>query len=236
MKKTIPEFSAFLKSHPWDSSDWDPPGWIEEKRKLIRAEMHRRKRAFTRWIRQGVLCQQVEASYCLGPFDLPVDFFVTSRWHERRLQLPLACDWESWRTAWLWWRGARSYRGIKVHIERYGMRKPIWAEWFVNYDPEENKLIHQAFSYRGENLKWPFLILRTGNERLMMAQFEWDWHTVPVLIFVKDCGHSKAFSVLLKAVLELYVPKEFRRSRFICRESTDRGIEFKGVEDACNRA
>jgi len=205
----IPDFRAYLKSNPWDSADCPVPEWIDRMRQEIRSDLHKRKREFTRWIRGGLVSKNVLCKYKAGPIDLSLGMFVSSRWHERRLQLPLAKNLETWAIAWLFWRGARSYCAIKKHIEKYGMRKPIQAEWFVNYDP--SKMIHQCYSYQMRNNDWPFLILRTGNERLLMAMFEWGRKTIPVTLWVLDGGYSKTFSIILKHWMDTQLPDWLKR-------------------------
>ncbi|UCG53543.1 MAG: hypothetical protein JSW58_08295 [Candidatus Latescibacterota bacterium] len=103
------------------------------------------------------------------------------------------------------------------------MRKPIEAELYINYSPKI-KLYHRALCFRGHNLDWPFLFLRRGNERLMMAWFEWGWRTIPAAIWVRDCGYSDAFSALLHYALAELCPPEFKTSRTICRRVNDLGV------------
>lgn len=223
--KQIPDFRAYMKSTPKDSN-YEPPAHIEELRQDIKKKLNAQKRRFTRRIRQGVIADKWVGTYVVGPFEFPLDFFLTSRWYPRRLQLPVAKDKESWRTAWQWWQGARSYRGIKAHIEKYGMRKPIWAEWFVNYDPREKKLLHRAYCLEEDESDWPFLILRTGNERLLMAWFEWGWETISTMVWIRDHGWDPAFSALLKVFVHNLVPKQYRGSRWINRKPDDKGVKL----------
>lgn len=197
MKKRIPEWRGWMKSKADDDGS-GPPRSVEEIRREIRAECHRRKRLYDAWIHAGVLADDPVASYNFGPFDLPLDVFTSSRWHERRTQLPLPIDREGWQICWEFWHRSNSYRGIKESVEQHGMYRPIIAEWFVNYDPKAGKLVHPCYAFHGENLPWPFLILRTGNERLMMAMFDWGWKTIPTQILVRDCGYSAAVSVMLR--------------------------------------
>lgn len=168
---------------------------IEVRRKEVWAKVHSEKRKFRRWFSMGIYEDNVVAAYSVGPVSLPLDWFVSSRWTERRTKVPLACDEETWHFAWQYWREAESYRYIKAHIEKYGMIRPIYADWYVNCLPE--RPVHRCFAVRGENLEWPFLIARTGNERLLMARYEWDWKTIPTVIVIRDCGASDLISALL---------------------------------------
>lgn len=221
VREPIPDWRGWTKSQAGDSGPL--PDHIAELVTSTRAEDHRRKKKYTRWIRRGVLADQSIAAYSFGPFDLPVDIFTSSRWHERRTKIPLPVDEDGWRTCWEFWRGATSYRGIKSHIEEHGMRRPILAEWFVNYDPADNQLVHRAFAFRGENPRWPYLILRTGNERLMMAWFDWGWRTIPTVVIVRDCGHDQLVSGLLRWTAGEAVSRGLVGSRGICRRIDEKG-------------
>lgn len=202
----IPDFKAFLGSKP-DVVKED----IERLRDSIRRQIHERKLEYRAWAKRG-LAKPV-ASYSFGPFDLPLDFFASTRWNERRTKLPLAKDEATWRIAWEYWRTAKSYQVIKASIEKHGMLRPVYADWYLNADLDLP--VHGAFLFGMENPKWPQLLLRTGNERLMMAWFEWDWKTIPTVIVVRDCGRSQLISSLLRAVSDTgFIP---RYSRNICR-------------------
>lgn len=219
----IPSWQGWLRSAAHDDGK-GPPQWILDRQAEIRRELHVRKKEYNPLIRRGLWEDQVLATYNIGPIDLPVDFgFVSSRWHERRNCVPLACDEETWRFAWEYWKGADSYRGIKAHIEEHGMRRAILAEWFMNYDPDAGRLVHRCFAFRGEALQWPILILRTGNERLMMAWFEWGWKTIPTCIMVKDCGFDPAVSAGIRYLAET-APAWLRKGwRYVNRPVEEKG-------------
>lgn len=171
------------------------PKRIQEIQKTIKGELSERKCLYHPKMKRGIVGDKYVNTFVFGPIDLPVDLpFVSSRWHERRNKLPLACDEKTWRLAWKFWESAGSYKAIKAHIERYGMQRAIIAEMCVNYDVTKDQFLHRCFCFKGENPEWPFLILRTGNERLMMAWFEWGWKTIPTSIMIRDCGHNRAIS------------------------------------------
>jgi len=221
MKAKIPNWEGWMKSHSFDDGPVDPD--IVELQEHIRRRVHSRKRQFTSWIRQGVLADSPIATYAFGPINLPCEpkLFTSSRWNERRTNIPLPHDRESWMLVHRYWKGSNSYRGIKTHIEQYGMRRPIFADMFVNYDPSNKKLMHRCFAWQGENWPWPVLILRTGNERIMMAMFEWDWITVPIIILARDCGFDPAMTAVWKLIHER--SKIGGVSRDICRLADDKG-------------
>jgi len=202
MRSDIPGWAGWMKSHSNDDGPVDSD--IVAIQKELRAECHKRKRVYTRWIREGVLADRPVATYSFGPINFPTDprLFTSSRWNERRTNVPLPHNDETWRFVHRYWKGANSYRGIKAHIEQYGMRRPLMADMFTNYDPEAGQLIHRTFAWRGENLQSPSLILRTGNERIMMAMYEWNWVTVPIVVLVRDCGFSAAMSAVWKLIQE----------------------------------
>jgi len=202
MRKEIPNWEGWMKSHSNDDGPVDED--IVDVQKALRAECHKRKRVYTKWIREGVLAANPIASYSFGPINLPADpdFFTSSRWNERRTNVPLPHNDETWSFVHRYWKGANSYRGIKAHIEAYGMRRPLFADMITNYDPQAGKLFHQCFAFRGENLTWPALILRTGNERILMAMYEWDWLTVPIVVLVRDCGFDPAMSAIWRLIQE----------------------------------
>lgn len=223
VRDPIPEWKGFTKSHATDNGD-GPPRRILDLQRDIRAECHRRKTRYNPWLRAGVENDKPIAVYNLGPVDMPLDVFTSSRWNERRTQLPLPFDREGWRTCWEFWRGAKSYREIRANVEKHGMRRPIIADWCVNFDPSAKRMVHRAFAFQLENPAWPFLVLRTGNERLLMAMFEWGWRTIPTMVAIRDCGHSPAMSALLRWFADCAVRCGFaNRSRGICRRVEDKG-------------
>lgn len=224
MRTEIPFFSEWMRSHPDDDGPIDSD--IVEVREEITRECFRRKAKYTKWIRDGVLSDNPVASFSFGPINLPADpsLFTSSRWSERRNHVPLPHDDETWRFIHRFWKRSHSYQGIKAHIEKYGMRRPLLADLFVNYDPLGGKLIHRAFAWRGENPSWPLMILRTGNERIMMAMYEWGWETVPVVLLVRDCGFDSAMSALLRLLHE-------RSGLGGLTREIDRKVEDKGSLD-----
>lgn len=145
----------------------------------------------------------VKKVYRIGPLEFPLDCFTSSRWHERRNKVPLPRTRDDWRFIYDWWKSAGSYHDIKKHIEDYGMRRPIEADFFVNYDPNGRQLFHRCFAFNLANLEWPFLILRAGNERLMMAMFDWGWNTITAIVFIRDCGFDPLISELLSGAAEM---------------------------------
>jgi len=217
-----------MKSHSNDDGPVDPD--IVAIQKQLRTECHKRKGVYTRWIRNGVLADKPVATYSFGPINLPAhpELFTSSRWNERRTNVPLPYDEETWRFVHRYWRGANSYRGIKAHIEQYGMRRPLIADMFTNYDPDGGQLVHRTFAWRGENLDAPCLILRTGNERIMMAMFEWNWVTVPIVVLVRDCGFDPAMSAVWRLLQETSGLGGL--SREINRQTEDRGSLDLGLE------
>lgn len=223
MRERIPDWRSWLASYPNDDGK-GPPEHILALQKKIRRECHARKRTYGPWIRRGILSDHPVAKYSLGPVELPLDVFTSSRWCERRTKVPLPLDMAGWRTCWEFWRGASSYRAIQAHIEKYGMRRPIIADWVVNYDPAEGQMVDRAFAFRGQNPDWPFLVLRTGNERLMMAMFEWGWKTITTIVLVRDCGHCTAVSELLRHVVDLGVGVGLAKAkRGILRRVSEKG-------------
>lgn len=202
MRKEIPNWEGWMKSHSNDDGSVDED--IVAIQTALRTECHKRKRVYTKWIREGVLADSPIATYSFGPINFPTEpeMFTSSRWNERRTNVPLPHDDETWSFVHRYWRRANSYRGIKAHIEQYGMRRPLIADMFTNYDPEGTKLIHRTFAFRGENLQWPALVMRTGNERILMAMYEWDWLTVPIVVLVRDCGFDPAMSAIWRLIQE----------------------------------
>jgi len=218
----IPEFKAWMASYA-DDDGVGPPEWIVEERERIRKALYTRKREYTKWIREGILEKSVVKVYPIGPINFPIEWFVSSRWCERRNYVPLARDEESWRFSWEYWKGAGSYRDIKGNIEKHGMRRAIYAFYYVNYDVEANKLQHPCFAYHLENLEWPMFIASTGNERIPMAWFEWGWKTVPTMVMVRDCGHSPEFSALLKGFIDGFIHKHWKPNLEVLRTIDERG-------------
>ncbi len=219
-REPIPDWKGWTVSHAGDGGR-KIPEWLREIRHKNMEELIRRKPRWKGWLRAGVAGEHPVAAYNVGPVDLPLGFFTSSRWCERRpARLPLPLDRAGWWIAWQYWQGAGSYLGIKSHIEKYGMRRPIVADWFVNFKP--GQLLCKAYVFRVSNPDWPHLILRAGNERLMMALFEWDWVTIPAMLRVVDCGHSPEFSAMLAELNKLPIPW-LRRPRAVNRKHTDKG-------------
>lgn len=232
VRSEIPNWEGWMRSHSNDDGPIDPD--IVKIRAKTRAECHRRKKAYTGWIRGGVLADNPIITHSFGPINLPADpeLFTSSRWNERRTNVPLPYNDETWRFVWRFWHGANSYRGIKAHIEQYGMRRPLFADMFTNYDPQGSKLIHRTFAFRRENLQWPVLILRTGNERILMAMYEWGWNTVPVVILVRDCGFDSAMSALWTLIQERSGIGGLTRE--INRSIQEKGSLDEGLEEIFN--
>jgi len=193
---------------------------VEAERKRIWREVHEKKLDFKAWFKKGICSDKVHKSYSYGPIALPLDFFVSSRWHERRTRIPLACDEESWHFAWRYWRDAESYRHIKENIETNRLWRPIYCDWFINCPP--GVAWHRCFAMKCENPKWPFLVARTGNERLLMARYEWAWETIPAVVILRDCGESKLFSALLEVVARR-LAEQLNGPRWLKRPHTDKG-------------
>lgn len=218
IREKIPNFRGYSSSFA-DDDGIGPPEWIKELRVKIGKEWQRRKKEFRAFHRRGILEDQVKRKYVFGPLEMPLDCFTSSRWNERRTQVPLPRTRDDWHLIWKWWKRAGSYKNIKKHIEDYGMRRPIDADWFVNYDPNGKQLYHRCFAFTLRNLQWPFLILSTGNERLMMAMFEWEWETITTLIHVRDCGFDPVISSALNGLAEIVGC----RTRGINRSVSDKG-------------
>lgn len=144
--------------------------------------------------------RRIKRTIALGVVDLPIDSFVSSRWHPFRTGLPLAYDYNTWRFAWHFWREAKTYKAIKRSIEQNGLTHAIAADWFVNYDPRLEPIAHRAFIFHGKAPRWPMFVLRTGNERLMMAWFEWGWASIPVSLRLRDCGFCPKMSEFFKLI------------------------------------
>jgi len=223
MRDRIPDWKAWLSSYATDDGK-GPPDHILALREATHRACYRRKRLYAPLIRRGILNDKPVRTYSVGPVELPLDVFTSSRWCERRTDLPLPLDRAGWKLCWEFWRGARSYRSIRSHIEKHGMRRPIFADWVVNFDPECGQLEHRCFAYHLGSPGWPFLVLRTGNERLMMAMFEWGWETITTLVTIRDCGHSPEVTALLRHVVDFGVPLGLAKaSRGIRRSVSEKG-------------
>ena len=135
--------------------------------------------------------------YRWGPFDIPLCNLISSRWTPLRTHLPLAKNWETWRIAWRFWRRADTYLEIKEHIEKYGMQNPIALHCYLNYDPVYKQSVHKSCWFEEEA---PLFIVKNGNERLLMAMFEWNWKTIPAIIGIRDYGFDPLISKFLKAI------------------------------------
>lgn len=187
----IPEFKRLNISHATDSGSL-PEELTEVISKTYKEVLINKKR----WKPLLKKTPRVSTSYVIGPINMPIDSFVSCRWNELRTKVPLAMDESSWRWAWRFWRGANSYKKIKSNIEKHGMRQAILAEVYLNHEP--GFIWHKCIAFRGENPEWPILITISGNERIMMAWFEWNWKTIPTMIVIRDCGFSDIFSEVLK--------------------------------------
>lgn len=197
MRSEIPDWKAWLKG-----GEVQPPDWIEQLRRDIWTRLHATKADWQGGMKKKPWSSgKPVATYNLGPFEFPLDSFASSRWHPRRTRLPVCLTRSDWRIAWQYWRSAQSYKSIRENIEKHGMRRPIIAEWFTNGDPER-PLAHGCFATVKKTPTWPFLVARTGNERLLMAMFEWEWETIPTVLMVRDFGHDPAVSCLLRWVAE----------------------------------
>ena len=228
-RNKIPDFVGWAKSNYGDNED--PPEHIKELVKETRVFVQKNKRKYTKRIRAGVTGDRRSdrnpvgfvRTHIFGPFDLPLSFFTSSRWNERRTNIPVPMDEESWRTCWEFWKSAYSYIDIKAHCERYAMRRAILADYVVNFDPEANHLMHRCFCMFDKLPDWPQLILKTGNERLMMAMFEWGWKTIPTCIVVRDCGYNPMVTELLHWLDEKAVLHGFSGSKEVWRPTTEVG-------------
>lgn len=199
------------------------PKWIDDLRIEVRKEVHAKKLD-----RRGkkILARNKVRPVIFGPMRLPIEWLCSSRWCETRTNLPLARDRETWKIAWEFWRTAETYRRIKESIETFGMRDPIRVDLYLNWNHADSTILpHGCLAFSMEHYhKTPF-ITGTGNERCLMAQFEWNWKSIPSIVCVRDYRHNPHVSVALRFVSKLFPYKKHKRpimqrEEILCEETS----------------
>lgn len=185
------------------------PAWIDDLRKQVRASVHARKPELRS---KKILARDKRRPVVFGPVQLPVSWLCSSRWCETRTNLPLARNRETWRIAWLFWRTSQTYAQIKESIERFGMREPIRTDYYLNWDPTDDRVVpHSCLVFSMKTFRDHPFVVGVGNERSLMAQFEWGWTTMPAIVCVRDYGHDSSISAALRTASKLFPRQKYER-------------------------